>query len=69
MLKSAGRRNSIGLNGAAPLEIDQVKYEKVVQPGLPIAPSKYEHLVVYNIGSMELSHGCFPPDDARNVET
>ena len=68
MLKPPDRRNSLRLYWSAPLEVDEVEDEQVIQPVLAVSSTEDKHHVLDYTGGVELSHGCLATDDARNVE-
>ena len=68
MLKSASRRYALRAHRPAPLKAVQVEDQQVVEPELAIATTEDVHLVFNDAGGVELSHGGFAPDYARDVE-
>ena len=68
MLKPPDRRNSLRLYWSAPLEVDEVEDEQVIQPVLAVSSTEDEHHVLDYAGGVELSHGCFAANDARDIE-
>lgn len=68
VLKSTNWSNSLGGYGTAPLEAVKIKDEEIIKPKFAITSSEDVHLIVYDAGSMKLSHGSFSSDNAGNIE-
>ena len=68
MLQPPDRCNSLRLYWSAPLEIDKVEDEQVIQPVLAVSSTEDEHHVLDYAGGVELSHGRFAANDARDIE-
>lgn len=68
MLKSSDGCNSLCLDRPTPLKIDEVENEQVIEPVLAVTSSEHEHHVFDDASSVELTHGGFASDDARDVE-
>ena len=68
MLQSSDGSDSLRLNRPAPLKINEVKDEQIVEPVLAIASTEHKHHVLDHAGSVELAHGSLTANDTWNVE-
>ena len=68
MLEAPNWGDSLRLHGPAPLEIDQVQNEQIVEPVLAVSSTEDEHHVLDDAGCVELAHRRFAADDAGDVE-
>ena len=68
MLKPPDGCDSLRLNRPAPLKVDEVEDEQVVEPVLAVASTEHKHHVFDDAGSVELAHWSLAAYDAWDVE-
>jgi hypothetical protein len=69
MLESTDWRNTLSLNGTAPLKAVQIEDQEVVEPGFAVTTTEDIHLVFDDAGGMELPHRGFSSNNTRDIET